>query len=405
MQFESKKNILIHYRKPKRLIMFRKLFVTILSLGFFCVLFAQNGRNSIVISFKQLTKVEDYARLPESSICPIADTILAYQFPNGGWPLDQRWELSVLSEEEAKLRASFRAAIKEGNAAGTTIASGATTLEIFFLSKVYQKTGDIRYQEAVVRGIEFLLNMQYQNGGWPLYCPPMAIGFDGEEIPYSGYITFNGDAMVDVMKLLRDVYENKSPYLFLHLDESLRARSMAAFYKGVLCTLDCQVKKGDELTVWAQQYHQETLQPMAARGFEVPALTGCGETVSILTMLMDISEPSRRVLDAVTAGVHWLEKHAIRHKKVLHYVNRDGLRDVKVTASRDTTLVWNHYYDIESGRPFFSDYDGIQRENISDISYELRNSYVWISNTPDAVIKRYYKWIPEMRKRLREIYQ
>ena len=142
---------------------------------------------------------------------------------------------------------------------------------------------------------------------------------------------------------------------------------------------------------------------MKARGFEVPALTGCGETVRILSLLMDIQEPSKRVLESVTAGVHWLEKNAIRHKKVLHYVNRDGLRDVKVSDSRDTTLVWNRFYDIETDRPFFSDYDGIQRESINDISYDLRNNYEWISGTPDAVIKRYYRWIPGMRKRLREL--
>ena len=89
--------------------MFRKYVITLLSLFFVIAAFAQSGRNSKIVSFKQLTKVEDYSRLPEASICPIADTILAYQFPNGGWPLDQHWELSVLSEEAlAKVSQDFR---------------------------------------------------------------------------------------------------------------------------------------------------------------------------------------------------------------------------------------------------------------------------------------------------------
>jgi pectinesterase len=396
------KSFLAYSKRVQKIDMFRKYVVTLLSLFFVIAAFAQSGRNSKIVSFKQLTKVEDYSRLPEASICPIADTILAYQFPNGGWPLDQHWELSVLSEEDAERRAGFRKAIRENEACGT-IQDGATTLEIFYLTKVFQKTGDTRYQEAALRGIEYLLNMQYQNGGWPLYWPAKTGVLDQEVAAYAEYITFNGDAMINVMQLLKNIYENKPPYNLLNLDESIRARSMAAFYKGVLCILDCQVKRGDQLTVWAQQYHQETLQPMKARGFEVPALTGCGETVRILSLLMDIQEPSKRVLESVTAGVHWLEKNAIRHKKVLHYVNRDGLRDVKVSDSRDTTLVWNRFYDIETDRPFFSDYDGIQRESINDISYDLRNNYEWISGTPDAVIKRYYRWIPGMRKRLREL--
>lgn len=383
--------------------MFRRLFIAFFFAVSSGLLFGQSGRKGITISFKQLTEVEDYSRLPEEHLIPIADTLLLYQFPNGGWPKDQTWEMTPLSPEETQRRAKLRQAIKN-NDLGTTIEDGATTLEIFYLAKVYQKTADVRYREALIRGVEYLLSMQYENGGWPLVWPSQTSGFDMEP-SYQDYITFNNDAMVNVMRLLKDVADNKSPYMFAQIDEGLKARCTASFYKGVLCILDCQVRSGNDLTVWAQQYDQKTMQPMKARDFEIPALTGCGETVGILSLLMDIPEPSERVLESVTSAVHWLEKHAIRHKKMLYYVNRNGLRDVKVTNSRDTTLVWNRFYDIETGRPFFSDYDGIKRDDINDISYRLRNSYVWMSSSPDAIIKRYYGWIRNMRMKLKKMQQ
>ena len=382
--------------------MSQRLIISFLLSLFVSYSFAQ-GRNNKIVDFKQLTKVEDYSRLPESNLRLIADTILAYQYPNGGWPLDQHWEMPSLTPEEAKARAHFKKEMNESGV-GTTIENGATTLEIFYLARVFQKTGDIRYMEAAKRGIEYLLNMQYPNGGWPLYWPSIA-NTDNPKAAYSDYITFNNDVMLNVMQLLRDVSEGKAPYVFAQSDESLRARCLASFYQGVLCILDCQVKKNNELTVWAQQYNQETLQPAKARDFEVPALTGCGETVSILSLLMDIPDPSERVMTSVTSAVHWLERHAIHHKKLLHYVTREGKTDVKMAQTKDTTLIWSHYYSLETDRPFFSDYDGIERNEIGEISQTMRNSYVWVSSSPSAVIRRYYKWIPEMRRRLKNLQQ
>ncbi|MHA7581458.1 pectate lyase [Paenibacillus vandeheii] len=38
------------------------------------------------------------------------------------------------------------------------------------LANGFKKTNDPRYSTAAIKGINFLLNMQYSNGGWPQVC-------------------------------------------------------------------------------------------------------------------------------------------------------------------------------------------------------------------------------------------
>lgn len=52
--------------------------------------------------------------------------------------------------------------------------------------------------------MEYLLSGQYDNGGWPQFWPGMR--------GYQVHITFNDDAMVNTMEMLRDIYLQKAPY-------------------------------------------------------------------------------------------------------------------------------------------------------------------------------------------------
>ena len=63
--------------------------------------------------------------------------------------------------------------------------------------------------------------------------------------------------MVNVMNLLRDVYNKKAPYTYV--PDTLCQRARIAFDKGVECILNTQVKQNGKLTVWCAQHDEHTL--------------------------------------------------------------------------------------------------------------------------------------------------
>ena len=60
-------------------------------------------------------------------------------------------------------------------------------------------------------------------------------------------------------------------------------------------------------TVWAQQYDHETLQPVKARAYELPALSA-GESADITMLLMRIKNPSPEVVEAVESAAAWFDR-------------------------------------------------------------------------------------------------
>ena len=74
----------------------------------------------------------------------------------------------------------------------TTIDNNATMTEIIFLARLYNATGEKRYGEGVRRGVEYLLESQYDNGGWPQFYP--------RNHGYYTHITYNDNAMENVLR-------------------------------------------------------------------------------------------------------------------------------------------------------------------------------------------------------------
>lgn len=89
----------------------------------------------------------------------------------------------------------------------STIDNNATTTEIQYLARLYQATQKEKYKEGVLKGIQYLLKAQYDNGGWPQFYP--------RPTGYYVQITYNDNAMVRVMQQLREIYEKQSPYTFI----------------------------------------------------------------------------------------------------------------------------------------------------------------------------------------------
>src|SRR5690606_30418325 len=123
----------------------------------------------------------------------IAQNILVYQKSNGGWGKNIAVQ-NVLSEAEKKRITASKDELKV-----TTIDNNATVQELTFLSNVYRFHKKPEFREAFLRGIWFLLEAQYENGGWPQFYPI--------QNNYSSHITYNDDAMARVLFLFKTILD------------------------------------------------------------------------------------------------------------------------------------------------------------------------------------------------------
>ena len=186
----------------------------------------------------------------------IAENVLLYQRDTGGWPKNYDRDQELTEAERLQV-------LKDKSKRDAMIDNGATHTEIRLLAGAFQQTGDTRFEEAALRGIRYLLDGQYDNGGWPQQFP--------EPKGYARYITFNDHAMIGVMTLLRDVEAGKEAFAFA--PQELRRQCGQAVERGIECILKCQLSSIDgKPTVWcaAASRSGHIPRPRAEGGPSVP---------------------------------------------------------------------------------------------------------------------------------------
>ncbi len=305
----------------------------------------------------------------------IGENVLLYQQITGAWPKNIYIPAELSKEEQKLVVASQKDTDK------STIDNNATTTEIEYLSKLFNATQDVRYRDNALRGINYLLKAQYNNGGWPQFYP-RATG-------YYVQITYNDNAMVRVLKLLRMVAQQQNPYTFIN--DSLAACAQKAFDKGINCILRTQIRQKGKLTVWCAQHDRNTLAPCKARAYELPSLSG-QESVDIALLLMSIPYPSDAIKAAVIGAAEWFDKSRIKGLNKEYFINEDGKQDFRMTPCDSCPDLWARFYDLKTNQPFFCDRDGILHYDISEIGYERRNGYKWFNTDGNKVITQYKKW-------------
>lgn len=81
----------------------------------------------------------------------VGDQVLLYQRITGGWPKNTNM-VRPLSESERDSLLVQKQRIDD-----STVDNNATTTQMAYLARLYAQTGDTRYKESVLAGIEYLL--------------------------------------------------------------------------------------------------------------------------------------------------------------------------------------------------------------------------------------------------------
>jgi PelA/Pel-15E family pectate lyase len=322
----------------------------------------------------------------------VADNIVSFQTPAGGWGKNQDRSGPVRVKGQAYVPDNISAFLAKGdydtpretkwNYVGT-FDNNATTTELFFLARVIKalpEGEDAPYRTAFVKGLRYLLAAQFPNGGWPQVWPL--------EGGYHDAITYNDDAVTLAATVMTDVATNKGDE-FSFVPGELRTAATDSASRALAIVLKTQVKNAaGTLTIWGQQHDALTLKPCAARNFEPPLLAS-DESAALLVYLMSLPDPSPELQGAIHAGIAFLKQAA-----VTGYImtGKDDPKGRHLEAKADAAPLWPRFLDPDSAKGVFGDRDQSLHDDMNDLSLERRNGYNFYVTSPAKALKAFQKW-------------
>jgi PelA/Pel-15E family pectate lyase len=319
----------------------------------------------------------------------IADIIVSFQTPAGGWSknMDMSQHPRAPGEGFAPDNHSLYLGDVDFDAPHDTnwnyvgtFDNNATITQLRYLAKVIgtvgARTGTV-YRASFMRGLDYIFAAQYPNGGWPQVWPLQG--------GYHDAITYNDNAMINVLNLLTDIAAGTNDYAFL--PRRTRALTATSVKRGIDCILATQIVEDGRRTVWCQQHDPLTLEPESARNYEMPSQCS-SESDDVLMFLMRLPHPDRRVVNAVHAAAAWFEKTKINDVAF----QRDGDNGRRLVPAPGSGPLWARYYQIGPDRPIFGDRDKTIHDDVNEISLERRNGYSWYNGGPARALEQYARW-------------
>lgn len=324
----------------------------------------------------------------------IADIIVSFQTPAGGWSknLDMTRHLRAPGESYGTDNNSKflnpgdfdKPADPAWHYIGT-FDNDATITQLRFLARVINAAHGTNtlFLKSFLHGLDYVLASQYPSGGWPQVWPL--------EGGYHDAITLNDGAMLHVLQLMADVSEN-TEYSFVPKD--YRTRCKASFQNGMECLFKSQIVVDGKKTVWCQQYDPMTLEPASARNYEMPSKSS-SESAEIILFFMLMPDPSPKVVSSVHAAAEWFRKVEIKGKAY----KSTGISGRHLIDAPADTLIWSRYYDIATDHPIFGDRDRTIHDTVEELSKERRKGYGWYRDTPKRLLEHYTRWSKEHPQR------
>jgi len=319
----------------------------------------------------------------------IADNVVTYQTPAGGWSKNLNMSKQPRSPGEAfgtddnnhyPAPGDFDQASDLKWHYIATFDNDATITQLEFLAKVIAAAGpgSNAWTASFLRGLDYSFHAQYPNGGWPQVWPL--------EGGYHDAITINDDAFLHVLTLMNDVAQGNEACAWV--PAAARAQAARSYQRGMDCLLAAQIRdRSGRLTVWCQQHDELDLEPASARNYEMPAATA-SESATIVLFLMQLPQPDARQQAAIRAAVAWFEQ-----TKIMDVAYKStGTEGRQLIAAPGNGPIWSRYYDLDTNRPIFGDRDKTIHDTVNDLSKERRNGYGWYRDSPKRVLEHFKRW-------------
>jgi PelA/Pel-15E family pectate lyase len=325
----------------------------------------------------------------ESEARCIASNIVSFQTPAGGWSknLDLTQHPRAPGEAFAPNNESRYLGQVDFDIPRDahwdyvgTFDNDATITEMRFLARAIAAAGtnsSAAYRQAFQHGLDYIFAAQYPNGGWPQVWPLQG--------GYHDAITYNDNAMLNVLALLRDVSATNSEFAFV--SKKYRRRAAGSLQQGIACVLATQINVAGRRTVWCQQHDMLTLQPVSARNYEMPS-QAASESADLMAFLMEQPAPGPEMVAAVNAAAAWFEKVKIRDEAYQF----DAKLGRELVPAPGHGPIWARDYEIGTDRPIFGDRDRSIHDNVNEISKERRNGYSWYNQAPERPLELYAGW-------------
>ena len=227
----------------------------------------------------------------------VADGLIAAQHPAGGWNYlhDFAGESSVRRWYDTIGKNGWRLEEFHHYYGNATFDDGGTAEASQFLLRMYLDKRETRHGEALERALSFVLDSQYENGGWPQRFPfvddtPALHG----RPDYTRQITFNDDVGKENIKFLLMAWQA--------LDDERALDAIRRAMNVFVITQQPAPQAG-----WGLQHDVRTLRPVGARSYEPEALV-TSTTAANIGMLLDFYEwtAEERFLERLPEAFAWL---------------------------------------------------------------------------------------------------
>lgn len=276
----------------------------------------------------------------------VADTLVSVQKTNGGWMKNDQFH--KLTTSELKARQALYG--DDGRNAHSCFDNYATTQEMRFLARVYQKTKVTRYLDSFKKALNLIFTSGNSlKGGWAQYWP-----LSTDQYSYQNYITFNDDLMTNMMKILQEVNEEKGDFKGL-VDAETREKCKTQFDMALECVINCQIDDNGVKAAWCAQHDAKDFLPVEGRPHEMPSVSGY-ESASLLSYLMTLPKPSPELQECITSAITWLENHKyMENAAIADYTNAKGEADRHIIDKQGSNL-WGRFIQIggESGKAVYN---------------------------------------------------